>query len=66
MINNRLVELRKMNKQTQTEAANLLNVSFSYYVKVENGTVKAGRGFIEAFKKVYPLETTDIFFGGAA
>lgn len=62
MQNNRLIELRRINKQTQADAANLFNVSFSYYVKIEEGTVKAGRGFIEKFKKVYPCESTDIFF----
>lgn len=62
MPNNRLIELRRVNNMTQYQAAKLFNVSFSYYVKVETGTCKAGRGFIENFKRVYPRETTDIFF----
>ncbi len=59
---NRLLELRRLNGQTQKQASDLFNVSKSYYVQVELGTCKAGRGFIEQFKRIYPNESTDIFF----
>ena len=63
MKNIKLIELRAINNQTQEQAAKLFDVSTSYYAQVECGAVKAGRGFIEKFKSVYPNETTDIFFG---
>jgi transcriptional regulator with XRE-family HTH domain len=58
----RLQEIRGLNDLTQKEAASLLGVSFSYYAKVESGYCKAGRGFIERFKKLYPFEDASIFF----
>ena len=49
---------------TQSEMASKMEVSLSYYIKVEQDTAKAGRGFIESFRQAFPNESTDIFFGG--
>lgn len=58
----RLYELRKKNGLTQTQAAALFGVTFSYYTKIESGYCRAGRGFIEKFKELYPYESIDFFF----
>lgn len=60
----RLIVLRVENGQTQEQAAKMFGVSTQHYCQIENGRVKAGREFIEKFKKVYPDETADIFFEG--
>lgn len=59
-----LKEFRVQKNLTQHQLAIKLNVSPSYYIKVEQGTAKAGRGFIEKFVKAFPGESTDMFFGG--
>ena len=51
-----LRQVRQKNKLTQLEMSLLLGVSFSYYVKVESGKVRAGRGFIEKFAVRFPYE----------
>ena len=58
----RLITLRLENNETQEQAAKKLGVSYPYYTQIDSGQVKAGRGFIEKFKKVYPNESVDIFF----
>ena len=58
----RLYELREKNNLTQEEAAALFGVSASYYRQVECGNCRAGRGFIERFKMLYPYESIDFFF----
>lgn len=60
----RLCEIREFNGWTQKQAAEHFQVSYSYYVKVEQGAVKAGRGFIERFAELLPYEDVSIFFGG--
>lgn len=59
-----LKDFRVSKKLTQQQLAIKLNVSPSYYIKVEQGIVKAGRGFIEKFVKAFPDESIDMFFGG--
>lgn len=59
-----LKDFRVSKRLTQIQLANMLNVSPSYYIKVEQGVVKAGRGFIEKFVKAFPNESSDLFFGG--
>lgn len=61
----RLYEIRKLNNLSQAEAAALFGVSPSYYIKVETGYCKAGRGFIERFRQLFPLEDISIFFEAA-
>lgn len=60
----RLRSFREEKNLTQIQIANKLNVSPSYYIKVEQGVVKAGRGFIEKFIKAFPDESPVMFFGG--
>ena len=59
-----LKDFRARKNLTQLQLANKLNVSLSYYIKVEQGIVKAGRGFIEKFIQAFPDESSDMFFGG--
>ena len=59
-----LKSFRVRKNLTQHQLAIKLNVSPSYYIKVEQGIAKAGRGFIEKFVKAFPDESTDMFFGG--
>ena len=59
-----LKDFRVSKKLTQHQLAKRLNVSPSYYIKVEQGIVKAGRGFIEKFVEAFPDESADLFFGG--
>ena len=58
----RLYEIRRLNGLSQEAAAALFGVSASYYIKVETGYCKAGRGFIERFRELYPNEDINIFF----
>lgn len=45
---------------TQERMAELLGVSKSYYIKVESGHCKAGRGFIQKLYKVFPEVNWDL------
>ena len=58
----RLYEIRRLNGLSQEAAAELFGVSKSYYIKIETGYCKAGRGFIERFRELYPNEDINIFF----
>lgn len=46
----------------QPQMAERIGVTLSYYQKVEQGIVPAGRGFMEKFKKSFPDIPSDIFF----
>lgn len=59
-----LRDFRTRKNLTQRQLAIKLNISPSYYIKVEQGMVKAGRGFIEKFIQTFPGESADMFFGG--
>lgn len=59
-----LRDFRVKKNLTQRQLAIRLNVSPSYYIKIEQGLVKPGRGFIEKFIQAYPDESSDMFFGG--
>ena len=61
---NELRDFREERNLTQHQLAIKLNVSLSYYIKVEQGIAKAGRGFIEKFVKAFPEASADMFFGG--
>ena len=57
-----LKDIRQKHQLTQKEAARLLGVSYSYYVKVEEKRVNAGRGFIAKFARCFPNENLEVFF----
>ena len=59
-----LKDFRARENLTQHQIADKLNISLSYYIKVEQGLVKPGRGFIEKFIRAFPGESSDMFFGG--
>lgn len=42
--------------------AEKMNISKSYYEKVEKGFKKPGRGFLEKFKETFPEGDMNIFF----
>jgi len=58
-----LKEFRTQKVLSQEKMANELGVSLSMYAKVEQGTAKAGRNFMEKIKRKYPEASIDhIFF----
>lgn len=57
-----LAEFRKKKNLTRKEMAELLEVSESYYRKVEGGFRKPSYNFIRKFKAAFPDENIDIFF----
>ncbi|HDR7965391.1 helix-turn-helix domain-containing protein [Bacillus pacificus] len=60
----RLKVFRQEIKLTQQQMANSIGVSLSMYEKVERGSIKASRNFIDAFKHKYPhIDISYIFFG---
>lgn len=58
-----LFEFRNNLNLTQREMAEKMNISKSYYEKVEKGFKKPGRGFLEKFKTTFPEGDINIFFG---
>ncbi|MFJ7953963.1 helix-turn-helix domain-containing protein [Lysinibacillus sp. NPDC096418] len=57
-----LKEFRQGVKLTQQEMAKNIGVSISMYEKVERGTIKASRNFIESVKSKYPHIDIDYIF----
>ena len=58
-----LKEFRTQKGLSQEKMASELGVSLSMYAKVEQGTAKAGRHFMEKIKRTYPEASIDhIFF----
>ena len=57
-----LAKFREKKCKTQTEMAELIGVSKSYYRKVEGGFKKPSYNFIKKFKAAFPGENIDIFF----
>lgn len=57
-----LLQIRKQLGLTQAKMANRLDLSTSYYQKVEGDFVKPGRGFIEKFKIAFPDEDLNLLF----
>ena len=57
-----LKEFRKETKLTQREMAVALGVSLSMYEKIERGTIKASRNFLDALKGKYPHIDIDYIF----
>lgn len=56
-----LKEFREAIGKTQATMANELNISKSFYEKVESGERKPSRELIEKIKKHYPLLDVNIF-----
>lgn len=57
-----LEHLRKQEKLTQNEMADELDVSVSFYSKIENGDRLPSRDFLTKVKKRFPLFDMNIFF----
>ncbi len=57
-----LFEFRSNLNLTQRQMAEKMNISKSYYEKVEKGFKKPGRGFLEKFKSTFPEIDINIFF----
>lgn len=57
-----LIDFRLSLNLTQKEMAKKIGISESYYSKVEGEFKRAGRGFLEKFKKEFPKEDINIFF----
>ena len=55
-----LKEFRDKKNLTQQQIAIKLNVSPSYYIKVEQGNAKAGKGLIDKFIKAFPDDRFEI------
>lgn len=62
----RLYEIRRAQGLTQAQAAALFGVSKSYYYQIETGACKAGRAFIDTFRRLFPYEDINIFFEAPA
>ncbi len=56
-----LKEFREAIGKTQEEMAQELEISKSFYEKVENGVRKPSRELIEKIKEIYPLLDVNIF-----
>ena len=53
-------QYREGRSLTQGEMAERLGLSESYYIKVESGHCKAGRGFISKLYKAFPNVNWDV------
>lgn len=60
--NSRLLEFRKSQNKTQEDMAGFLEVSTSFYQKIENGERNPSFNFITKFKRVFPQANTDYIF----
>ncbi|WP_304427626.1 helix-turn-helix domain-containing protein [Dubosiella newyorkensis] len=58
----KLKKFRKTKDLTQTEMADKLQVSYSYYSKVESGNKKPGFSFLEKLKSKFPEYDLNDFF----
>lgn len=57
-----LASIRKKLNLTQAEMADKLDISFSYYQKIENGYKNPSYNFINKFTKIFPEVDVSIFF----
>jgi transcriptional regulator with XRE-family HTH domain len=57
-----LKDIREALQMTQAEIAEALEVSKSYYEKLERGAVPVTRKIIEKIKKIYPKVNINLFF----
>ena len=57
-----LASIRKKLNLTQAEMAEKLDVSFSYYQKIENGYKQPSYNFINKFTEIFPDTDISIFF----
>jgi putative transcriptional regulator len=61
--NIRLMEFRKLKNLSQSDMANRLNISTSFYIKIELGERNPSYNFIKKFKKTFECDIDKIFFG---
>lgn len=60
-----LKEFRQVAGLTKPEIANLLNISLSYYEKIESGERNPSYNFLKKFSRIFPdSDITSIFFSG--
>ena len=57
-----LASIRKKLNLTQAEMADKLDISFSYYQKIENGYKNPSYNFINKFIEIFPEVDVSIFF----
>jgi len=57
-----LSEIRMNLGLTQEEMASDLNISKSYYQKIENGERSPSFDFLRKFKKKHPMQSVDAIF----
>jgi putative transcriptional regulator len=63
-MSNKLVEFRSETNQTQKDVADKMEISLSFYQKIESGDRNPSYNFLCVFKKVYPNQSIEeIFFG---
>lgn len=61
MLNN-LINFRKNNNLTQREMANILDITYSFYCKIERGVRKPSYNFLVKFKKSFSTASIDSIF----
>lgn len=61
MLNN-LINFRKNNNLTQREMANILDITYSFYCKIEHGARKPSYNFLVKFKKCFSTANIDSIF----
>lgn len=57
-----LIDFRKKINLSQTEMANKLGISASFYMKIETGERNPSFNFIKKFKSTFNCEVDSIFF----
>ncbi len=60
--NKKLIDFRKSIGKTQDEMAEILRISTSYYMKIENGQRNPSYNFIKQMKNMFNLDINEIFF----
>ena len=62
--NKALISFRNSIGKSQKEMAEILNVSLSFYIKIEHGLRNPSYNFVSKFKSNFPKANVDeIFFG---
>ncbi|MEL7568035.1 MAG: helix-turn-helix transcriptional regulator [Dehalobacterium sp.] len=61
-INNNLVSFREQLGKSQKEMSKLLNVSVSFYIKIEYGLRNPSFNFVTKFKERFPQINVNEFF----
>lgn len=62
-MNENLVQFRESLGKSQREMAEILEVSLSFYIKIEHGLRNSSFNFVSKFKEKFPdADIKDIFF----